>query len=100
MTEELTRIDSAVAGLSISPKDEKTQTKTKTKTVEKEKKHKRAGSTVEGVRNIKDLGQSLPSIHHPCNRSINRSMNLEKDQIPIEIAIETQKTGWYVPFLP
>ncbi|EED20254.1 conserved hypothetical protein [Talaromyces stipitatus ATCC 10500] len=48
MTEELTRIDSAVAGLSISPKDEKTQTKT----VEKEKKaktHKRVGSTAEGT---------------------------------------------------
>jgi hypothetical protein len=71
MTEELTRIDSAVAGLSISPKDEKTQTKAKT--VEKEKKHKRVGSAADGVRNIKDL---------------------EKDQIPIEIAIETQKTGW------
>lgn len=56
MTEELTRIDSAVAGLSISSKDEKAQTKTKT--VEKEKKHKRVSSTAEGVRNIKDLGQS------------------------------------------
>lgn len=57
MTEELTRIDSAVAGLSISPKDEKTETKTKT--VEKEKRHKRVGSTADGVRNIKDLGRSL-----------------------------------------
>lgn len=73
MTEELTRIDSAVAGLSISPKDEKTQTKTKTKPVEKEKKHKRVSSTADGVRNIKDL---------------------EAEKIPIEIAIETQKTGW------
>lgn len=27
-------------------------------------------------------------------------MNVEKDQIPIEIAIETQKTGWYVPTPP
>ncbi|GAM41275.1 hypothetical protein TCE0_042f14285 [Talaromyces pinophilus] len=81
MTEELTRIDSAVAGLSISPKDEKTQTKTKTKTktVEKEKKHNRVGSTADGVRNIKDL---------------------EKDQIPIEIAIETQKTGWKLNTAP
>ena len=95
MTEELTRIDSAVAGLSISPKDEKaqTQTKTKTKTVEKEKKHKRVGSTADGVRNIKDLGQSsfdYVSIIHLT------SCRIEKDQIPIEIAIETQKTGWYV----
>ncbi|OKL60531.1 hypothetical protein UA08_04307 [Talaromyces atroroseus] len=72
MTEELTRVDSAIAGLSISPKDEKTQTKT----VEKEKKtktHKRLPSTGQGVRNINDL---------------------EKEQIPIEIAIETQKLGW------
>jgi hypothetical protein len=72
MTEELTRIDSAVAGLSISPENEKT----KTKTVEKEKKaktHKRVGSQAEGVRNIKDL---------------------EEEKIPIEVAVETQKTGW------
>lgn len=72
MTEELTRVDSAVAGLSISPKDEKTQTKV----AEKEKKaktHKRVGSSADGVRNINDL---------------------EKEQIPIEIAIETQKLGW------
>lgn len=54
MTEELARIDSAVAGLSISPKDEKSQTKPKA--VEKEKKHKRVGSAADGVRNIKDLG--------------------------------------------
>lgn len=63
MTEELTRIDSAVAGLSISSKDEKTQAKT----VEKEKKektkgHKRVGSTAEGVRNIKDLGVYIVSM--------------------------------------
>lgn len=93
MTEELTRIDSAVAGLSISPKDEKTQTKTKT--VEKEKKHKRVGSTAEGVRNIKDLGQS--PFKQGSTIFPNHFLNVEKDQIPIEIAIETQKTGWYVP---
>jgi hypothetical protein len=58
MTEELTRVDSAIAGLSISPKDEKTQTKAveKEKKKEKDKKHKRMPSTAEGVRNIKDLG--------------------------------------------
>lgn len=96
MTEELTRIDSAVAGLSISPKDEKTQTKTKTKTVEKEKKHKRVGSTADGVRNIKDLGQSRFDLVSIIHLTLCR---IEKDQIPIEIAIETQKTGWYVLFL-
>lgn len=54
MSEELTRIDSAVAGLSISPKDEKVE-KTEKKT------HKRVTSTAEGVRNINDLGKNLPS---------------------------------------
>lgn len=57
MTEELTRIDSAVAGLSISPSDEKTQTKTVEK--EKKSKHKRVGSAADGVRNINDLGKSV-----------------------------------------
>ncbi|KAH8693073.1 hypothetical protein BGW36DRAFT_430815 [Talaromyces proteolyticus] len=73
MTEPLTRIDSAVAGLSISPKDEKTETKPEKKTEKKDKGHKRVSSTANGVKNINDL---------------------EKDQIPIEIAIETQKLGW------
>ncbi|QKX56468.1 uncharacterized protein TRUGW13939_03573 [Talaromyces rugulosus] len=79
MTEELTRIDSAVAGLSISPKDEKTEQKTE----KKGKSHRRLSSSVSssttGVRNIKDL---------------------EKEQIPIEIAIETQKTNWKLNTAP
>lgn len=56
MSEELTRVDSAVAGLSISPKDEKLE---KPEKVEK-KTHKRVSSTAEGVRNINDLGKNLP----------------------------------------
>jgi hypothetical protein len=51
MTEELRKVDSAIAGLSISPKDEKTE-----KPAKKEKEHKRAASDV-GVRNINDLGK-------------------------------------------
>jgi hypothetical protein len=51
MSEELTRIDSAVAGLSISPKDEKVEK------VEK-KTHKRVTSTADGVRNVNDLGKN------------------------------------------
>ena len=49
MTEELQKIDSAVAGLSISPKDEKTDKPAK-------KEHKRVTSDAGGVRNINDLG--------------------------------------------
>lgn len=89
MTEELTRVDSAVAGLSISPKDEKTQTKADEK---EKKKHKRVGSTVDGVRNINDLGMLRPLC---CHCLISLMYGLEKEQIPIEIAIETQKLGWY-----
>ncbi|CRG85612.1 hypothetical protein PISL3812_02656 [Talaromyces islandicus] len=74
MTEDLTRVDSAVAGLSISPKDEKTEQKT-----EKKGKHRRVSSSATGVRNIKDL---------------------EKEQIPIEIAIETQRTNWKLNTAP
>ncbi|KAL1986646.1 hypothetical protein VTN96DRAFT_6024 [Rasamsonia emersonii] len=69
MSEELTRVDSAVAGLSISPKDEKLE---KPEKVEK-KTHKRVSSTAEGVRNINDL---------------------EKEGIQLQIAIETQKLNW------
>ncbi|KAK2805974.1 hypothetical protein FQN50_005989 [Emmonsiellopsis sp. PD_5] len=42
MSAELSKVDSAVAGLTISPQEEK-------------KKHKRTSSTTEGVRNINDL---------------------------------------------
>lgn len=63
MTEELTRIDSAVAGLSISPKDEKTEKETEKK---EKKSHRRLSSSVStsatGVRNIKDLGKTLLDI--------------------------------------
>lgn len=100
MTEELTRVDSAVAGLSISPKDEKTQTKT----VEKEKKtktHKRTPSKAEGVRNINDLG-GYPFYHCiDINVALSSDLSrLEKDKIPIEIAIETQKLNWRVLSFP
>ncbi|KAK3181949.1 hypothetical protein K4F52_006688 [Lecanicillium sp. MT-2017a] len=61
MTEPLTKVDSAVQGLSSSPP--------------KEKGHRRASSSAAGVMNINDL---------------------EKDGIELEIAIETQKTGWKI----
>jgi hypothetical protein len=52
MSAELTKVDSAIAGLSISPKDEKAPDKAEKKT------HKRTTSQSEGVWNIKDLGKS------------------------------------------
>ncbi|KAG2002170.1 hypothetical protein GB937_009671 [Aspergillus fischeri] len=67
MSAELTKVDSAVAGLSISPKDEKAPDKAEKKT------HKRTTSQSEGVWNIKDL---------------------EAQKIELSLPIETQKTGW------
>lgn len=55
MTEDLTRIDSAVSGLSISPKDEKAFFPD-----DLANRHRRRTSSLaaEGVWNIKDLGRS------------------------------------------
>ncbi|RJE25649.1 hypothetical protein PHISCL_02042 [Aspergillus sclerotialis] len=64
MSAELTKVDSAVAGLSISPKDEKAPDK---------KTHKRTSSKTDGVWNIKDL---------------------EEQKIELELPIETQRLGW------
>lgn len=50
MTADLTRVDSAIAGLSISPKDEKLPSPDSKKT------YRRKSSVLEGVWNIKDLG--------------------------------------------
>ncbi|GAO17653.1 uncharacterized protein UV8b_07992 [Ustilaginoidea virens] len=61
MTEPLSKVDSAVQGLSSSPP--------------KEKGHRRQSSSAAGVMNINDL---------------------EKEGIELEIAIETQKTGWKI----
>lgn len=57
MSAELTRVDSAVAGLSIS--DDKAPASTE-KEVKKDAKkpHRRTSSQSGGVWNIKDLGQS------------------------------------------
>jgi hypothetical protein len=48
---ELTKVDSAVAGLPLSPKDEKAPDKAE------KKFHKRTSSQAEGVYNIKELGK-------------------------------------------
>ncbi|KAL3459943.1 hypothetical protein BJX64DRAFT_264002 [Aspergillus heterothallicus] len=64
---ELTKVDSAVAGLSISPKDEKGPDKAD------KKSHRRTSSQAEGIYNIKEL---------------------EEKGIELTLPIETQKTGW------
>ncbi|KJZ71653.1 hypothetical protein HIM_08965 [Hirsutella minnesotensis 3608] len=61
MSEPLTKVDSAVQGLSSSPP--------------LDKGHRRQSSSVPGVMNINDL---------------------EKEGIELQIAIETQKTGWKI----
>ncbi|KAG6013460.1 hypothetical protein E4U54_006722 [Claviceps lovelessii] len=61
MSEPLTKVDSAVQGLSSSPP--------------KEKGHRRQSSSAAGVMNINDL---------------------EKEGIELQIAYETQKTGWKI----
>ncbi|KAF7115583.1 hypothetical protein CNMCM5793_002677 [Aspergillus hiratsukae] len=68
MSVELTKVDSAIAGLSISPKDEKAPDKAEKKTT-----HKRTESKSDGVWNIKDL---------------------EAQKIELSLPIETQRTGW------
>lgn len=96
MSEELTRVDSAVAGLSISPKDDKLEKLEKPEKVEK-KTHKRVSSTAEGVRNINDLGKNLFFQSQSARLfSLNpdADQSAEKEGIKLEIAIETQKLNW------
>ncbi|KAL4987547.1 hypothetical protein BDW68DRAFT_177671 [Aspergillus falconensis] len=68
--DELKKVDSAIGGLSISPKNEKTPDQ-----AEKgdKKTPRRPSSQAEGVYNIKEL---------------------EEKRIEITLPIETQKTGW------
>ncbi|KAE8321985.1 hypothetical protein BDV39DRAFT_184634 [Aspergillus sergii] len=67
MSAELTKVDSAIAGLSITPKGEKEADKAAKKT------HRRHSSQSEGVWNI---------------------MDLKEKKIELTLPIETQKTGW------
>ncbi|CBF87613.1 hypothetical protein BDV09DRAFT_189163 [Aspergillus tetrazonus] len=67
---ELKKVDSAIGGLSISPKDEKASDKAEKAD---KKAHRRTSSQAEGVYNIKEL---------------------EEKRIEITLPIETQKTGW------
>lgn len=95
MSADLTRVDSAVAGLSIS--DDKAPTSTE-KEVKKDakKQHRRTSSQSEGIWNIKDLGKA--STPHEYLHSL--TIISEEAKIEITLPIETQKTGWYVGFFP
>ncbi|KAJ5587914.1 uncharacterized protein N7459_003679 [Penicillium hispanicum] len=75
MSAPLTKVDSAIAGLSIS--DEKAPPSTEK---EVKKTQRRASSQAEGIWNIKDLD---PNYSGP-----------EEQKIEITLPIETQKTGW------
>lgn len=89
MSAPLTKVDSAIAGLSIS--DEKAPPSTEK---EVKKTHRRGSSQAEGIWNIKDLGESTP---FPCRRILPdpNDHGPEEQKIEISLPIETQKTGWY-----
>ena len=88
MSAPLTKVDSAIAGLSIS--DEKTPLSTEK---EVKKPHKRT----DGVWNIKDLGKGM--LFSYCGTTTfsyqNNNSSSEEQKIEITLPIETQKTGWY-----
>jgi hypothetical protein len=56
MTVPLTKVDSAIAGLSIHDEKPPASTEKEVKDKKESKGHRRASSTAEGVYNIKDLG--------------------------------------------
>lgn len=89
----LTKVDSAVQGLSSSPPKEGT-------------KHRRVSSSAAGVMNINDLGTSaFPSLTTPPEpappdgvtsmKRTNTCCDIEKDGVELLIAKETQKLNWY-----
>lgn len=79
MSEPLSKVDSAVEGLEQPTSPAKTK--------------RRASSHVEGVFNIDELSMTChPRLGIP-NPADHSSTAAEK-RTPIEVAIETQKTGW------
>ena len=91
-TSPLTKVDSAVSGLSSSPP--------------KEKGHRRASSSVTGVWNINELGK-FPVVVCMCGSKFEHCCMLgiqlvelklisraEKEGKELEIAPETQKLNW------
>lgn len=87
MSVPLTKVDSAVAGLSLDDKPPAPSEK------EVKKTHKRTSSTsAPNVWNIKDLGMPLTRSSLPHHFITN--IHPEEQKIEIELPIETQKTGW------
>lgn len=90
MSVPLTKVDSAIAGLSI---DDKAPEPTEKEVPKDKKGHRRVSSTAaEGVWNINDLGKYSP----PSPLLLKLISSSEKQKIEITLPIETQKTGWYV----
>ena len=88
MSAPLTKVDSAIAGLSI---DEKPPASTHTEVKKDSKKgHRRTSSVADGVWNIKDLGEPW----FLCHVDYPLMIFAEEQQIEITLPIETQKTGW------
>ena len=90
-TAELTKVDSAVSGLSSSPP------------TEKKVGHRRASSSAAGVYNINDLGKASVSscqCSSPCYAYVlvedAADSEAEKEGIELQIAKETQKLNWFV----
>ena len=90
--EPLSKVDSAVSGLSSSPPDDKGAVKG----------HRRASSSAAGVWNINDLGQFAkandkePPRCFLLNLSQRRAADkcIEKEGKELQIAKETQRLNW------
>jgi hypothetical protein len=88
----LSKVDSAVQGLSSSPPKDETKAEPK----------RRASSSVPGVYNILDLGMWTPQgISHALNvlpialkNKANVDCVTEKEGTEIQLAKETQKLNW------
>ncbi|KAI9735117.1 MAG: hypothetical protein M1834_001705 [Cirrosporium novae-zelandiae] len=99
---DLTKVDSAVAGLSISPPKDSTKGSKKTKAQKEHKeppKKERKTSTDIGVWNINDLGKlSKSSLDlHDCwlfRHGLMLTCQIEKEGKELLIAKETQKLNW------
>ena len=82
---DLTKVDSAISGLSSSPPDDKAPVKG----------HRRASSSAAGVYNIADLGKSSRescSWKNSNERAADKQS--EKEGKELQIAKETQKLNW------
>ena len=90
--EPLTKIDSAISGLSSSPPDSKGAAKG----------HRRASSSAAGVYNIADLGKSQMSFNNvdhghvlpPITQGCKADKSVEKEGKELQIAKETQRLNW------